>query len=155
MICAKTYKGIVESCRADSYRQAAWKSYEEGLRIRRDLLAKEPDNVERLGDVAISLERMGDLVFQEGDKAGARKAWEEEIAIAESLMRADQTNVDWPRFIAIVRAQVARLGEADAGWQKLEAHSLLKSLADTGRLSPQDKPLFDDLDKFIVGAKAP
>lgn len=70
-------------------------------------------------------------------------------------MRADPLNVDWPRFIAIVRVWLAQLGEADAGRQELEAHGLLKSLADTGRLSSQDKPLVDALEKALAGAKAP
>lgn len=111
--------------------------------------------MERLRDVAVSLERMAGLAFQQDDKAGARKAWEEEIAIVEPLMRADPLNVDWPRLIAIVKVQLAQLGEADAGRQVLEAHGLLKTLADTGRLSPQDKPLFDALEKILAGAKAP
>ena len=134
---------------------AALEAYEESLRINRNLLAKERGNVQRLRDVAISLERMADLAFQRGDEAGARKVWEEEIAIAEPLMRADPLNVGWPRLIAVVRVRLAQLGEADARRQLLEAHGLLKSLADTGRLSPQDKPMFDALEKFLAGAKAP
>jgi hypothetical protein len=39
---------------------AALRAYEESLRIRRDLLAKEPGNVERLRDVWVSLWRLAE-----------------------------------------------------------------------------------------------
>ncbi len=134
---------------------AALRAFEESLRIFRELLAKEPGNVERLRDVAVSLERISYVWLQMGDKAGARNGWEQEIALIEPLMRSDPANLDWPRFIAVVRLRLFDLQEADASRQLVEAHRLLKSLADRGRLNPQDRPLFDAVQEAVAGGKAP
>lgn len=146
---------IVGRFQHSRYPDLALKSYEESLRIRRELFAKEPDNVERRRDVAISLELMGGLAFQRGDKAEARKAWEEEIVIVQPLMRADEPNLDWPHFIAIVNARLAQLDESGARQHLVEAYGLLKPLAEKGQLLPQVQPLYDALEKEVAGAKTP
>lgn len=84
---------------------AALKAYEESLRISRELLAKEPGNLERLCDTAIS------------------------------------------------HFNLARLGRADVYYHARETYRLLKVVADQGLLQPQDRLVFDALEKALTGAK--
>jgi hypothetical protein len=79
-------------------RDAALRAYEESLRISRDLLAKEPGNVERVRDVWVSRWRLAEagggrwagvvMALEEARKRGFINGAQDEAAYQEALRRA-------------------------------------------------------------------
>lgn len=132
---------------------AAVESYAESLSVCRDLLKSERGNVELLLEAASSLSLISNISFKAGDTATARRGLAEVVAITQELLRSDPENFEAVRLVGKAHAQLFLLQEADAGQQLAEAHRFFKVLAENGALSPQDRPLFDVLDKALSEAR--
>jgi hypothetical protein len=65
-------------------------TYRERLDVRRRYLALEPDNIGRLEGVSASLDKIGDLMLQANDLAGAFNAFEEELEFDRKIYLRDQ-----------------------------------------------------------------
>jgi tetratricopeptide (TPR) repeat protein len=62
-------------------------TYESALRLARRLLREYGDSPERLRDLSVSLERVGDVRRELGDTAGAGQAYEEALELSRRLLR--------------------------------------------------------------------
>ena len=67
----------------------ALQAYDEGLKIARDLAARDPDNAGWSRDVSASLSRIGDVRVAQGDLAGALQAYDEGLGIFRDLAARD------------------------------------------------------------------
>ena len=67
----------------------ALKSYRRALELREALAAQEPGNAEVQGELAVTLDSVGDVLSQMGDKAGATDASNRALKIREALVASD------------------------------------------------------------------
>ena len=65
-------------------RARALSAYEDGLSIRRRLIAADPGNAQWQRDLSVSLNKVGDVRRAAGDRAGALSAYEESLASGAS-----------------------------------------------------------------------
>jgi tetratricopeptide (TPR) repeat protein len=72
----------------------------------RNLAAADPGNAGWQRDLSVSLEKVGDVRFDAGDRAGALAAYEECLAIRRKLAAADSGNSGWQRDVAVGLNQV-------------------------------------------------
>jgi tetratricopeptide (TPR) repeat protein len=73
----------------------------------RNLAAADPGNAGWQRDLSVSLEKVGDVRFAAGDRAGALAVYEESLAIRRKLAVADPGNSDWQRDVAVGLNKVA------------------------------------------------
>ena len=97
---------------------AARGAFAESFALRLELAEAYPGALAPAQDLAVALERLGLSAAAEGDLAGARAAWEQELSLVESIFpEGDEAGL---RFCAIVDALLADLGgdQADAHRQR-------------------------------------
>ena len=77
----------------------AMKSYRKALELREALAAQDPGNVEVQGELAVTLDSVGDMLSQTGDKAGANDAYGRALKIREALVASDPKSVSARRSL--------------------------------------------------------
>jgi Flp pilus assembly protein TadD len=99
-------------------------AYEESLKIRRKLAADDPSNAERLRDVSVSLNKVGDVLRTRGDLSGALEVYEEDLKIARKLAADDPSNAERQIDLGI---SLVKLGQmADLGGELGQACHLFR-----------------------------
>ena len=78
----------------------ALKSYRDDLAIAEKLVKQDPSNANWQRELAISDERVGDVLRTQGDLAGALKSYRDDLAIAEKLVKQDPSNATWQGDLA-------------------------------------------------------
>lgn len=91
-------------------------------------------------DLAVALERVGVAAQAEGDRNGARAAWEHELELADRIFD-DPRNPEGQRFRAVVETHLSQLGGVDAGVLRAAALARLDKLAQDGDLTERDAAL--------------
>jgi tetratricopeptide (TPR) repeat protein len=91
--------GIV--CGANNDLEGALKAYEEGLEIRRRLMATDPSHAEDARDVSLSLDNVGDVHRARNDLERALKAYEEGLEIRRRLMSSDPSDAERARDVSV------------------------------------------------------
>ena len=81
-------------------------AYQEGLSIRRKLVADDPTNPERLSDVSSSLVEIGRLLDWRNDPTGALAAYQEGLSIRRKLAADDTTNAERLRGVGASLASI-------------------------------------------------
>ena len=76
-------------------------AYQESLDIARKLAAQDLGNAQAQRDVAVSLNKIGDVKLQGGDRAGALAAYQESLDIARKLAAQDQGNAQAQRDVSV------------------------------------------------------
>jgi len=71
------------------------------------LVAREPDNLSRLSDVADSREMIANRLLTLHDKAGARAEFDKALVALAQLAKLDADNDQWPKTIAKLQAELA------------------------------------------------
>ncbi len=73
----------------------------QGLDILRKLAAQDQTNAQAQRDLAIGLEKLGDVKLQGGDRAGALAAYQESLDIVRKLAAQHQGNANAQRDVAV------------------------------------------------------
>jgi tetratricopeptide (TPR) repeat protein len=91
-------------------RPEARAAFEERLLVRRKRLAAKPDDPQLLTDVSVALDRVGQLVREQGDPNGSRPYFEEALKIDRALHRRSATRRDWQENLVF---SLTRIGDLD------------------------------------------
>ena len=83
---AMTRVGDISAARGD--RDGALKAYKDGLDIRKQLAARDPNNAEWQRDLSVSYNKIGDISAARGDRDGALKAYKDGLDIRKAARRA-------------------------------------------------------------------
>ena len=86
---------------------AARGRYEQSLEVSERLVKMTGESLEALSDLAIGLERMGDVCRDQDDQEGARALYQRGLAVATSALR--QSPLD--RDIQLAQARLAALND--------------------------------------------
>jgi tetratricopeptide (TPR) repeat protein len=87
--------------------QGSLNAYEQGLEIRRRLLAADPSNTQSVSDFFMTQCCIADLYRADNNLPGALKAYEEGIEAQRRLMLADPSHLEWARNVSIT---IERIG---------------------------------------------
>ncbi|MGO9922306.1 MAG: tetratricopeptide repeat protein, partial [Isosphaeraceae bacterium] len=104
-------------------------------------------------DLSVSFERLGDLARSSGDRAAARRFYEDGLKIRQRLADAAPDNADYARGLWVSYWRMARIAEGsdrpDAAlewWRR--AYEVLNGLKQAGRfVSPEDEGFLKQLEK--------
>lgn len=75
--------------------------YEERMRIAKKLADQDPDNLKLQRDIAVSHERIGDVLKDQDHLTEALQAYEERMRIATKLADRDPDNTEWQRDLSV------------------------------------------------------
>ena len=90
---------------------AALKSFQDGLKIRQALAAKDAGNSEWQRDLVVSFTKIGTVLVQQNDRSEALTYFEEGKTIMERLMKLDPSNAQWKNDLAWIKNRIAKLKE--------------------------------------------
>ena len=97
--------------------------YNEAMALRQALLARLPERDDLLGDLAISLDKIGDVFLALDDPQAALLRFKAEVALLEKLVAQDAGQIKWQSDLAMGYAKLvnarAALGEPCAGGRAL------------------------------------
>jgi non-specific serine/threonine protein kinase/serine/threonine-protein kinase len=100
-------------------------SYQKALAMRRRLAAAEPGNATAQGDLAGSLERVGQILDMEGRDAEAISTYREALAIRGALVKSDPASESARARLASSQSALADVSEANPASQLDEYHQSL------------------------------
>jgi tetratricopeptide (TPR) repeat protein len=127
-------------------RQASAKA----LAIRERLAAAEPERADYQRDLSVSLNKMGDLYAALGQGEEARQCYEKDLAIRERLAAAEPERADYQRDLIVSLVKLSETGAgSDATEALTRALTIVEKLAASGRLTPADGWILDDLRKRL------
>jgi len=129
--------------------ELAREALSNSLAIRQRLAQAEPDRADYQRDLSVSFTEMGALCLEAGDTAAAREMYAGDLAIAERLAQAEPGRADYQRDLVISLLQMGTLPVGDANAHLSRAWTTAAALAESGRMSPADKPLIDQLRRLM------
>ena len=101
--------------------------FEKAARSTSELLARAPNDGQRIFDHAQSMYWVGYIAWQRGDTAIAEKGFNEYRALADRLVALDSSNADWQAEVASANSNLGtllvgqrRLDEAQAAFERSE-----------------------------------
>ena len=77
--------------------------------IRERLRRVDPTNTEWQRDLAIGYDRVGDVLREQGDLAGALALQETSLAIRQTLAEKDRTNAQWQMDVSVGHEKVGNI----------------------------------------------
>ncbi len=96
-------------------------AYEESLAITRRLADTDKNNAVWQRDIAVGLNKMGDVKFFAGDDAkGALAAYDESLAIARHLAKANTNNAHLQRDLSVVLDKIGDVKRTTRRSRRLE-----------------------------------
>jgi hypothetical protein len=60
-------------------------------------------------DLSVSYKKIGDVQVAQGDLAGAQKSYQDDLAIADKLAKADPGNAEWQRDLSVSYWKLAKV----------------------------------------------
>lgn len=148
---ARTQLRLAEVRQKAGDMQGAQQSADQAVSGFRNLTRTRPDDGALLREFAVTLERAGGVAAALGDKAGARRAWEEELSIANRLASGQPGDPSWQRFLAVVHVMIGNLGEADAFTHYDRALRHFEQCERAGALTQEDAYTRDQLRGALRG----
>ena len=107
------------------------------------LAAADPSNAGWQRDLFVSSVKIGDVLLDQGDLAGALRAFRESLAVAERLAAADPSNAGWQRDLVVSYVKVAQVAENNSTGEALEwwrkAYNQLLGMKQHGIMFPTDE----------------
>ena len=88
----------------------ARKAFEARLSVRRERLKLDPRDPQRWVDVSVALDRVGQLLRDEGDLDGSRKYFEQALKIDQNLIRINPKRRDWQENLVF---SLTRIGDLE------------------------------------------
>jgi tetratricopeptide (TPR) repeat protein len=109
-------------------------AYLDGLALANDLAKADPGNAGSQLDLSISLEKIGNVLAEQGNLRAARDAYRASLAIRERLTKADAGNAGWQRGLSVSRVTAGDVmqaqGNLPAALESYRAsHAIFKRLA--------------------------
>ena len=101
--------------------------------------------------LSVSLNKVGDIKAAQGDLAGALKAYEQDLAIAERLAAADPSNAGWQRDLYVSHWRLAETAEQRGQPEEALGHwgpayKVLQGITDRGlHVTPEDRAFLKEL----------
>ena len=74
---------------------------EEAYRLMAALAVEMPDDPDKLRTLSVTLNEKGDVLVAQGNLAEALKAYQDSLAIADRLAKADPSNAGWQRDLSV------------------------------------------------------
>lgn len=100
-----------EDDRAAGKTAEAAQEFAEAYRVTADLLAREPNNPERLFNHAQSEYWMGSVPFDQGDKARTRPHWAAYLDLAQRMVELEPGKIEWQRELGYAQANMCALAQ--------------------------------------------
>jgi tetratricopeptide (TPR) repeat protein len=100
-----------EDDRAAGKTAEAAQEFAEAYRVTADLLAREPNNPERLFNHAQSEYWMGSVPFDQGDKARTRPHWAAYLDLAQRMVELQPGKIEWQRELGYAQANMCALAQ--------------------------------------------
>ena len=148
--------GDVQSAKGDL--GGALKAYQDSHAIREKLAAQDPGNAGWQRDLAQSLTKLGNIRIAEGDLKGTLEAYWRILPARE--LRASFGRPEWQAELIEAHVELAE----DVSWNESsvidaerhyqEALSLLTTLQQTGKLTPSDAWMVEDLAARLAALRA-
>ena len=107
---AKDDIGKIQEMQGDL--DAASNSYQDGLKIAKELAKGDPSNAERQRDLSVFYNKIGDIQKAQGDLAGALKSYKQDLKIAKELAKEDPSNKQWQRDLSISYEKIGDIQQA-------------------------------------------
>ena len=107
---AKDDIGRIQETQGDL--EAALKSYQDGLAIRKDLAKEDPTNKEWQRDLSVSFNKIGNIEEVQGDLAEALNSYQDGLKIAQKLAKEDPTNKEWQRDLSVSYNNIGDIQQA-------------------------------------------
>ena len=101
--------------------------------------ARETAQSER--DRSVALEDLGNILFPQGDLAGADTAYAEVLTISRKLAAADPGNAEAQRDVWVSLSRLAGLKGSSVRWR--EVVTQMEAMDAKGTLAPSDRPYLD------------
>jgi tetratricopeptide (TPR) repeat protein len=117
--------------------------------------------VDRFGQSGPSLERLGDVLSAQGNLEGARRAFEQDLEIAQRLAAREPEHTGWQTDLAISQFRVADMLTSGSAPERAEAerlltqaHETLRRLAANSRLThTQQHPWLPAIEATLLALK--
>jgi hypothetical protein len=124
-------------------RAGALAAQQECVDIVRKLAAQDPGNAQAQRDVAVTLDKLGDVKLQAGDRAGALAAYQECVDIVRKLAAQDPGNAQAQTDLVTGLVKTSSVDPGRARAELTEALSILKKLDQEQKLTTAQKDLRD------------
>ena len=99
------------------HRAAALAEYRASLDIFPRLAEKDTGNAQGQRDLAVSHERIGTVLYDQGDRAAALTEYRAYLGISQRLAEKDPGNVEWQRDLSIAHTKVGDVLRDQATWR--------------------------------------
>src|SRR5262249_7971870 len=114
------------------------------------LASNDPADAERQRGLSLSHDKIGDVLRKQGDLAGALEAYRTSHAIAEAIARRDPDDTGAQRDLIVSYVRFSELERTEASKHLSRALEIAFKLLATGRLSPNDAWIPDDLKRRLA-----
>ncbi len=132
---------------------AAALAYDDAYQAAAHVVARNPGDRDAELGLGQSFDRLGRIAQINGDVAGARRNWEQMMAIADAGLAVAPTDPEWRRIKAFAHGRMALVAGPDALDEHLgEMSRLLTSLHAEGRLSPEERLALDVTNAALDGS---
>ena len=121
----------------------ARKAYEDCLAIRQRLSVADPSSAQLQNAVALDLEDLAGVAFDQNDLATARADYDACLAIRRRLAAADPTNAAMQQLILRAMARAARVSGSNVSWQDVAGQYL--RIEKAHQLTPGDEKVLQAL----------
>ena len=118
--------------------------YNDSLSIREQLVSLTSFSPEAQRDLALNMNKLGDLHKALGEVEAAHVKYLDSFMIRENLSATDPSNTQWQRDRIISLVNLAELGDASAQ-RYAKAVEIIELLHAEGRLHESDAWMIDDL----------
>jgi len=123
------------------------------LGVAEKLALANPGSAEAQRDVSVSLNKLGDMLVESGDLAGARARYEADLAIAEQLALANPESAEAQRDLIVSYAKLGECFPGQGWWGK--GLSVCERLIAEGGLALAEAGMLDILKKRAAADTAP
>ena len=107
---AKDDIGKIQEMQGDL--DAASNSYQDGLKIAKELAKGDPSNAERQRDLWVSYNKIGGIEQAQGRLEIALKSFQDGLKIAKDLASQDASNTEWQRDLSISFNKIGNIQQA-------------------------------------------
>lgn len=127
--------------RARNELQQALAAFEEAETTSRELLTTAPPTVTRRAQLALTIDRQGDVLKAMNDQAGAIAQFQESLRMLRELGAENPNSEPVQRLLGISLARLAQMDSSEVSWSDVYRHFL--SMQERGLLTPLTEGVFN------------
>ena len=140
---AQTELGRVQVAAGDL--AGARKSFEDSLKLARQLAAVNPSSADEQRDVSVSLIKLGEVQVAAGDLPGARKSFEDSYQLRQRLAAANPSSAAAQRDVWASLWLLATLPSPSVRWE--EVAKAIRAIQSRGILGPIDRRFLEEAER--------